>query len=164
MHLLISWLVTIFSDFGAPKKKVWHPTDLGSSFFSALSFCLFILFKGFSRQGYWSDLPFPSPVDLILSELSTITRPSWVALHGMALSFIELDKAVVHVIRLVTFLWLWFHAVCPMMPSPSAYLLIGVSLTLDVAYLLFATGRSSTRQPPLCRSSAWNQDFWEKYQ
>ena len=26
------------------------------------------------------------------------------ALHGMALSFIELDKAVVHVIRLVTFL------------------------------------------------------------
>ena len=26
------------------------------------------------------------------------------ALHGMALSFIELDKAVVHVIRLVSFL------------------------------------------------------------
>ena len=30
-----------------------------------------------------------------------MTRPSWVALHGMAHSFIELDKAVVHVIRLV---------------------------------------------------------------
>ena len=28
--------------------------------------------------------------------------------HGTALSFIELDKAVVHVIRLVSFLWLWF--------------------------------------------------------
>ena len=27
-----------------------------------------------------------------------------VALHGMAQSFIELDKAVVHVIRLVSFL------------------------------------------------------------
>ena len=27
-----------------------------------------------------------------------MTRPSWVALHGMANSFIELDKAVVHVI------------------------------------------------------------------
>ena len=31
----------------------------------------------------------------ILSELSTMTRPSWVALHHMAHSFIELDKAVV---------------------------------------------------------------------
>ena len=35
----------------------------------------------------------------------------WVALHCMAHSFIELDKAVVHVIRLVSFLWLWF-SVC----------------------------------------------------
>ena len=43
-------------------------------------------------------------MDYILSELSTITRLSWVALHGMAHSFIELDKAVVHVIRLVSFL------------------------------------------------------------
>ena len=33
---------------------------------------------------------------------------SWVALHGMAYTFIELDKAVVHVIRFVSFLWLWF--------------------------------------------------------
>ena len=31
---------------------------------------------------------------------------SWVALHGMAHSFIELDKAVVRVISLVSFLWL----------------------------------------------------------
>ena len=60
-------------------------------------FCLFILFMGFSRQKYWSGLPFPSPVDHILSELFTMTRPSWVALHGMAHSFIEIDKAVVHV-------------------------------------------------------------------
>ena len=37
-----------------------------------------------------------------------MTHPSWVALHTMAHSFIELDKAVVHVIRLVSFLWLWF--------------------------------------------------------
>ena len=35
-------------------------------------------------------------------------RVSWVALHGMAHGFIDLDKAVVHVIRLVSFLWLWF--------------------------------------------------------
>ena len=37
-------------------------------------------------------------------ELSTITHPSWVALHGMDHSFIELDKAVVHVISVVSFL------------------------------------------------------------
>ena len=49
-------------------------------------------------------LPFPSPVDYILSELSTMTRPSWVALQGMAHSFIVLDKAVIHVISLVSFL------------------------------------------------------------
>ena len=89
----------------------WAPADLGNSSFSILSFCLFILFMGFSRQEYWSGLPFPSPGDHILSELSPMTHPSWVALHGMAHSFIELDKAVVHVIRLVSFLWLWF-SVC----------------------------------------------------
>ena len=91
----------------------WAPTELGSSSFSVLSFCLFILFMGFSRPEYWSGLPFPSPVDHILSELSTMTRLSCVALHGMAHSFIELDKAVVHVIRLVSFLWLWFSVCLP---------------------------------------------------
>ena len=91
----------------------WAPTDLRSSSFSVLSFCLFILFMGFSRQEYWSGLPFPSPVDHVLSELSTMTHPSWVALHGMARSFIELHKAVVHVIRLVSFLWLWFSFCLP---------------------------------------------------
>ena len=91
----------------------WAPTDLGSSSFSVLSFCLFILFIGFSRQECWSGLLFPSPVDHILSELSTMTRLSWVALRSMAHSFIELDKAVVHVIRLVSFLWLWFSDCLP---------------------------------------------------
>ena len=82
-----------------------------SSSFSVLSFCVFILFMGFSRQEYWSGLLFHSPVDHILSEFFTMTCPSWVALHDMVHSFIELDKAVVHVIRLVSFLWLCF-SVC----------------------------------------------------
>ena len=81
----------------------WAPTDLGSFSFSILSFCLFILFMGFSRQEYWSGLPFPSPVDHILSDLSTVTCPSWVAPQAW-LSFIELDKAVV----LVWLDWLVF--------------------------------------------------------
>ena len=48
---------------------------------------------------------FPCPEDHILSELSTMSHPSWVVLHGVAHSFIELEKAVVPVIRLVSFLW-----------------------------------------------------------
>ena len=46
----------------------------------------------------------PSLADHILSELSTKTCLSWVALHGMAHTFMSLDKAVVHVISLVSFL------------------------------------------------------------
>ena len=93
----------------------WTPINLGSSSFSILSFCLFKLFLGFSRQEYWSCLPFPSPVDHILSEYSIVTHLPWVALHSMAHSFIELDKAVVRVNSLVSFLWLWSHSVCPLM-------------------------------------------------
>ena len=58
-------------------------------------------------------LPFPSPVDHVLSEHSSMTCSSWVALHCMAPSFIELDKAVVHVISLVCVLWLWFSFCLP---------------------------------------------------
>ena len=82
----------------------WTPADLGSSSFSVLSFCLFILFVGFSRQEYWGALPFPFPVDHVLPELSTMIHPSWVALNSMVHCFIELDKAVILVIRLVSFL------------------------------------------------------------
>ena len=39
--------------------------------------------------------------------------PSWAAPHGMAHSFSELDKAVVHVISLISFLWLWFSFCLP---------------------------------------------------
>ena len=43
-----------------------------------------------------------------LSEFATLTRTSWVALQGMVHSFIESDKAVVHVISLTVF----FFFVC----------------------------------------------------
>ena len=91
----------------------WAPTNLGSSSFSVLSFCLFILSMGFPRQEYWSDLPFSSPVDHVLSELSTMMHPSWVAPHGKAPSFIGLNKIVVLVISLTSFLWLWFSFCLP---------------------------------------------------
>ena len=91
----------------------WAPTDLGSSSFSVLSFYLFLLFMGFSRQECWSGLLFPSPVDHVLSGLSTMTCPSCMALYSMAYSFIELEKAVVHVISLISFLWSWFSFCLP---------------------------------------------------
>ena len=37
----------------------------------------------------------------------------WVALHSMSHSSIELDKAVVHVISLISFLWFWFSVCLP---------------------------------------------------
>ena len=42
-------------------------------------------------------------MDHILSELCAMTHLSWVALHGMAHNFIELEKAVVHVISFISF-------------------------------------------------------------
>ena len=75
----------------------------GEFIFQCPIFLPFHAVHRFSRQEHWGGLPFPSPVDHVLSELSTITHPSWVALHGMAHSFTESDKAVVHVVRLVSF-------------------------------------------------------------
>ena len=51
---------------------------------SLLEDVVVLLFMGFSRQEYWNGWPFPSPVDHILSDLSTMSLPSWVAPHGMA--------------------------------------------------------------------------------
>ena len=90
----------------------WAPADLGSSSFSVRSFCLFILFMGFLKQEYWSGFSVPFPVDHVLSQVPTMTCLSWVALHGMAHNFIELDKAVVHVISLVIFLLFLTWALC----------------------------------------------------
>ena len=44
-----------------------------------------------------------------------MAHPSWVALHGMAHSFIELDKAVIQVIVWLVFCDFGFHPVCPLM-------------------------------------------------
>ena len=53
----------------------------------------------------WLTIPLSSGPNFV-SELSTNNRLSWVDLHGMAHSFIELDKAVVHVTSFISFLWL----------------------------------------------------------
>jgi len=112
---------------------------------------------GFSRQEYWSGLLFPSPMNHILSGISTMTHPSWVTPWAW-LSFTKLDKAVV----LVWLDWLVFceygFSVCALwcpLATPTvllgfSYLGHGVSLrdcsskaqplllTLDEGYLLTA--------------------------
>ena len=74
----------------------WTPSDLGDSSFSVISFFLFIQLMGFSQQVYWGGLPFPYPENFVFSELSTVTHPFWVALHGMAHGPIELCKPLYH--------------------------------------------------------------------
>ena len=55
-----------------------------------------------SQQEYRSRLPFPFPLDHVLSEVSTVTCLSWVVLHTMGHGFIELckpfflDTALIH--------------------------------------------------------------------
>ena len=114
------------------------PTDLGSSSFSILSYWLFILFVGFARQEYWSGLPFPSPVDHILSDLSTMTNPSWVAPWPW-LGFIELDKAAV-------LMWLDWLVFCEYGFSVSAHVPSYLPMMKKTSFF----GVSSERS---CRSS-----------
>ena len=64
-----------------------------------------------ARTLKWFAIPFSS-APCFFRALHHI-HPSWVALHGMAHSFIELEKAVIHVISLVSFLWLWFSICLP---------------------------------------------------
>ena len=70
----------------------------GELIFQCHIFLPFHTVHGVLKARILKGFPFPSPVDHILSELSTMTHLSLVALHGMAHSFTELDKAVVHVI------------------------------------------------------------------
>ena len=50
----------------------------------------------------WFSIPFFSGP--CFAKVSTITHQSWVALHSTAHRFIELHKAMIHVIILVSFL------------------------------------------------------------
>ena len=116
------WFGSVFSLFvelflQQSPVAYWAPTDLGSSSFSVLSFCFYILFMGFSRQKYRSGFPFPSPVDHIFSEVSTMTRPSWVALQGMAHSFTELNKVLSMWLDWFIFCDCGFQSVCPLMET-----------------------------------------------
>ena len=79
------------------------PTNLGSSSFSAHLFAF--SYCSWCSQGRNTEVVCHS-----LLQWTTFCQksPLWVALLYTAHSFTELHKAVVHVIVLVSFLWLWF--------------------------------------------------------
>ena len=88
-----------------PWRKTWQPTLV---FLPGESHGQKSL-AGYSPRGRkesdtTEQLHFTSPVNHVSSELSATIQPSWVVLHSMAYSFIELDKAMIHVITLVSFL------------------------------------------------------------
>ena len=115
----------------------WVLMDLGSSSFSSYLFAF--SYCSWGSQGKNTEVVCHSLLQWITF---CQTSPPWpVHLgwpHAAWLTFIELDKAVVWLIRLASFLWLWFQCVCPLMPSRNTYRLTWVSLTLDVGYLFTA--------------------------
>ena len=131
----------------------WAPTDLGSSSFSILSFCLFML--SWRSQGKNTEV-----VCYSLLQWTTFCKnsPLWpVHLgwpHTAWLRFIELDKVVVHVIRLAGCLWLWFLSFCPLMPSLSASVLLGFPLPWTWGISSWLLQQSTASAPYLGRGVA----------
>ena len=74
----------------------WTPSDLGRGGVGVAAVLLFRCHIFLHEYEYWGGLPFPPPVDLFLSELFPVTCLSWVALCGMACSFIELCRPLHH--------------------------------------------------------------------
>ena len=87
----------------------WAPAHLGRSSFSVLSFCLFILFMGFSDKN-------TEVVCHSLLQWTTFFQnsPLWpVHLGWPHTAWLIVSMTVVHVIKLVSFLWLWFQSGLP---------------------------------------------------
>ena len=74
----------------------------GEFLFHCLIFLPFHTVCGVLKARILKSFAIPFSSGPHLSELSTMTNLSWVALHGMAHSFIKLEKAVVHVISLIS--------------------------------------------------------------
>ena len=63
---------------------------------STTGFLILFMFMGFSRHGYWSNLPFPSLVDHIFIRTLHYDSSIFMALHGMAHRFFKFHKDLHH--------------------------------------------------------------------
>ena len=91
----------------------WAPTNLGSSTFSVLYLFAFS-YCPWGSQGKNTEVVCHSLLQQTTFCQTSLPWPfhlGWP--HTAWPSFIELDKAVVHVIRLVSFPWLWFSVCLP---------------------------------------------------
>ena len=126
----------------------WAPNDLGSSSFSILSFFLFILFK--ARILKWLAIPFssgPHSVRPLHHDPPALGCPA-----GMTWFHWVRQGCGPSVIRLTSFLWVWFQCVCPLMPSCNTYCFTWVSLTLGMGYLFTAAPAKHS-----CCSLPWSR-------
>ena len=87
--------------------------QLGEFIFQCHIFLPFHIVHGILKQACQSGLPLSSSVDHVLSELSTMTLPFWVALSGMVLSFLELGRGYYPCDQFGGFLWFWFSFCLP---------------------------------------------------
>ena len=143
----------------------WAPTDLGSHLPLSVSYHFAFSYCSWGSQGKNTKVVCHSFLQWTTFCQTSPPWPTHLGWPHMAwLSFTELDKAVVLVIRLTSFLWLWFQCVCPLMPSCNIYLLTWVFLTLDEGYLLTSypswpwTWSSSSQ--PSCACSATTPWTW----
>ena len=72
------------------------PSELGNSPSSVKSFAFSYCSWSSPGKNTGNGLPFPPLVDHVLSELFPIINLSWVTLHSMAHSFIEICKPICH--------------------------------------------------------------------
>ena len=104
--LFLLWL-RLFILSGVISPLIYHSIlgtyQPGEFIFQCPIFLPFHAVHGVLKSRILKCFAFPFSSVLHFSELSTMTRVSWVALHSMAHSFIDLDKALVHVIRLVDY-------------------------------------------------------------
>ena len=85
-----SFFILLELFFHSSPVAYWIPTNLESSFLIVIIFPFSYCSWGCQGKNI-EVLPFPSSGPR-LSELSTMTRLSWVALHSMTHCFIDLDK------------------------------------------------------------------------
>ena len=100
-HFFLLWLSCfIFSGTASWCPALFHSSILDTFWSGELIFWCHIFMPFYTVYGVLkaseSALPFPPPVDHVLSELSTIICPSWMVLHSVTNSFTELCKPLRH--------------------------------------------------------------------
>ena len=99
---IVSALASLFIPSGVNSplfsSSILDTCQPGGFIFQCHIFLPFHTLHGVLKARILKQFAIPSPVNHVLSELSTMTHPSCVALQGMAHHSTELDKFVIHVI------------------------------------------------------------------